>query len=149
MDLQREFSTDSAAVRDGVWFRMVGGVLLPLRGEVAQLKGDFAEFLLRPTDTKDAQRALRTRQLQSRAALDAGSGPAYDKAVEEIAAGVLADTVVVDWRNIERDGAPLPYSREAAYDVLLAFSRLRSAIDAAASSLAPYRPEQDASALGN
>lgn len=147
MDLGREFETDPVKVADGVWFRLVGSTLVPARETDAD--GDFAEFRLRPTDTAAAEKVMRTRQLQYRGALDEGEGPAYDQALVDLAAGVLADAVVVDWRNVDVAGKPVPFSRAAAFELLRNYPRLRRMIDVAASSVAPYRPERDEAAVGN
>lgn len=149
MDLELEFGTDPALAEEGVWFRMVGGQLMPLRGEVAKLEGDFAEFKLSFGDSKAANRALRTHQMARRQDLSEGAGQKYDQAVIDIACGVLADAVIRDWRNIEENKKPLEYSRNNAFQLVRKYERLRRAIDAASSAASAYRPEEDAEALGN
>lgn len=152
MDIGLEYELDEAAVKDGVWFRLLQGVLVPLRF----LKPDQeatadapAEFRLRPTDTFDAERAMTARQRPHRKVLESMAGPAYEQALLDIQAGTLADAVVVDWRNVEVHGEAIPYSREAAFEILKKYPRLRRAVDAAASAVAPYRPERDGAAVGN
>lgn len=152
MDIGYEYELDEEAVANGVWFRLVNGNLLPVRflKPPAESAEPPAEFRLRPTDTQSAQRAMEASQRQHRKALEKGDGdPDYERALIDIQAATLADAVVVDWRNVEDHGQPLPYSRDAAFEILKKYHRLRRAVDVAASAVAPYRPERDGAAVGN
>lgn len=93
------------AERNGVWFDFDEG---------ARLK-------IARAGNRRFQEALRAR-LRERSKMR--DKPA-DDADETLFLETLAESVLVDWDGFTSNGQPLPYSREAALDLLTRFQRIR------------------------
>lgn len=124
MDLSR-FKTDTALEDEGVWTTIDASSDAQIR--VARIGNRrYRETMARRL--KPYRRALR-------------AGTLDDSVTERITAEVLAETVLLDWRGVSADGVPLPYSREAARDLLLdpAYRDFRDLVVELAGELDLYR----------
>jgi hypothetical protein len=124
MDLNR-FKTDTALEDEGVWTTVDAASGAELR--IARIGNRrYRETMARRL--KPYRRALR-------------AGTLDDVVTERITAEVLAETVLLDWRALERGGKPLPYSRETARELLLdpAYRDFRDLVVELAGELDLYR----------
>lgn len=124
MDLSR-FKTDTAREDEGVWTTIDAS--------------SDAQIRLARIGNRRYREAMARRLKPYRRALRAGT---LDESVtERITAEVLAETVLLDWRGLTADDAPLPYSRETARDLLLnpAYRDFRDLVVELAGELDLYR----------
>lgn len=70
-----------------------------------------------------------------------GDGLKHKKAWEiiETQAGLQADSVLLDWENIQIDGEEVPYTRDKCVELLCAYQQLRDDVDTLSSKLADKR----------
>lgn len=124
MDLGR-FKTDTALEDDGVWTTIDAG--------------SGAEIRIARIGNRRYREAMARRLKPYRRALRAGT--LDDSVTERITAEVLAETVLLDWRGLTNAGAPLPYGRETARDLLLdpAYRDFRDLVVELAGELDLYR----------
>lgn len=126
MDLSR-FKADRSAEDDGVWVALDGS--------------DAASVKLARIGNRRYREAMQRRMKPYRRALRAGT---LDEATaERITAEVLAETVLLDWRDLTLDGKALTYSSENARDVLNdpALRDFRDLIVEMASDIELYRQQ--------
>lgn len=124
MDLNR-FKADTTLEDEGVWVPIDtdGGAEL----KVARIGNRrYRETMARRL--KPYRRAIR-------------AGTLDDSVTERITAEVLAETVLLDWRGLERDGQNLPYSASTAAELLkdAGYKDFRDLIVEMASDLENYR----------
>lgn len=124
MDLSR-FKTDTALEDEGVWTTIDAS--------------SDAQIRIARIGNRRYREAMARRLKPYRRALRAGT--LDDSVTERITAEVLAETVLLDWRGVTADGAPLPYSRDAARDLLLdpAYRDFRDLVVELAGELDLYR----------
>lgn len=70
-----------------------------------------------------------------------GDGLKHKKAWEiiETQAGLQADSVLLDWENIQIDGKDVPYTRDKCVELLCAYQQLRDDVDTLSGNLADKR----------
>ncbi|MFX4220699.1 MAG: hypothetical protein ACMVO3_06715 [Thalassobaculum sp.] len=124
MDLSR-FKTDTALEDEGVWTTIDAA--------------SDAEIRIARIGNRRYRETMAKRLKPYRRALRAGT--LDDSVTERLTAEVLAETVLLDWRGLTVDGAPLPYSRETARDLLLdpAYRDFRDLVVELAGELDLYR----------
>jgi hypothetical protein len=95
------FETDAAKSKDGVWCPIdnVTDIRIARYGNPK-----FRSYLER--EMKPYKRLI-------------DKGALKEETADKILAGAIASTILVDWRNMELNGAPLPYSQESALKILL------------------------------
>jgi len=137
MDLCR-FKSDRSAEDDGVWVALDGSAA-----------GDGASVKLARIGNRRYREAMQRRMKPYRRALRAGT--LEDATAERITAEVLAETVLLDWRDLELDGTPLAYSPERARELLLdpALRDFRDLIVEMASDIELYRQQEQEEAEKN
>ena len=103
---------------------------------------DGASIKLARVGNPKYRELMQTRLKPFRRAMRAGTLP--DDTLERVTTEVLADAVVLDWRNLLLDGEKIPYSRDATIRLLSDpdLRDFRDFIVEAASDIAHYR-EQD------
>ncbi|EDP66831.1 hypothetical protein BAL199_17258 [alpha proteobacterium BAL199] len=124
MDLNR-FKADTALEDEGVWSTVDAASGCRLR--IARIGNRrYRETMARRL--KPYRRALR-------------AGTLDDQVTERITAEVLAETVLLDWERLERDGVAVAYSREAAAAILAdpAYKDFRDLVVELASDQESYR----------
>lgn len=124
MDLSR-FKTDTALEDEGVWTTIDAA--------------SDAEIRIARIGNRRYRETMAKRLKPYRRALRAGT--LDDSVTERLTAEVLAETVLLDWRGLTVDGAPLLYSRERARDLLLdpAYRDFRDLVVELAGELDLYR----------
>ncbi len=117
--------------------RELEGTWVPLDGAE-----DGASIKLARVGNPKYRELMQTRLKPFRRAMRAGTLP--DDTLERVTTEVLADSVVLDWRNLLLDGEKIPYSRDATIRLLSDpdLRDFRDFIVEAASDIAHYR-EQD------
>ncbi len=98
MDLRKRFGTDPKIERDGVDVHLGGDAYIT----IARAGGSNVAY----------QTAMQRALKPVRRAMQADALSNDD--AEAIMRNVFADTVVIGWRGIELDGAPLEFSKENA-----------------------------------
>jgi hypothetical protein len=119
MDLAKEFGTDPTKEAEGVWFDIRGAGFLLKRA-------NNPEF--RARSFKLARQNRRARR---------------DEAADEVTTDLIVNTVLMDWRDVEERGEPLPFSKENAKRVLLQYRDLLDEIFERASDIEAYQTDQD------
>lgn len=139
MDI-RSFKTDAAKETEGVW----------------QPLGDGVELLIARMNNPACKRAFRRHAGRFKGmALELLPAEKQD----EIYARVMAETVLLDWREtvdgdvrphtITEDGKAVTYSADEAFRVLTAYPDIRDVVRIYAESADAYREEAIGDAAGN
>ena len=125
MDIAK-FRIDPAAEDEGVW---------------TALGGD-AEVRLARIGNRRYREALAARLKPYRRAIRAGSMP--EEAIEKLVTEAVCETVLLDWRNLELDGEPVPYSPARALELLSdpAMRDLRDLVVELAGDMELYRARE-------
>lgn len=124
MDLNR-FKADTVLEDEGVWTTV--DAASGCRLKIARIGNRrYRETMARRL--KPYRRALR-------------AGTLDDQVTERITAEVLAETVLLDWQGLQRDGTPVAYGREAAAAILSdpAYKDFRDLVVELASDQEAYR----------
>ena len=131
MDLEKQFATDKTLELEGVW------------QEIGEDAGIRLARIGNPRYTRVLRAKIRgkERQLQLRTLPDDVTDRLYCEA--------LAEAVLLDWRGFTRDGEALPYSREAAVDVLLRLKDFRDLVVSLAEGMELFQREADEDAEKN
>lgn len=125
------FETNSGAESAGVWVP-----LGPARFKLARAGGANENYL------KTARKRLGPFQ----ASLE--SLP--EKALTDMALGLFVDTVLLDWEGVvDRSGAVLPFSKEAAKKLLTELPNLFAALRAEAEKMSNFSAKNLEAAAGN
>ncbi|UUX51806.1 hypothetical protein NUH88_08905 [Nisaea acidiphila] len=134
MDLSR-FKSDREAEDDGVWVALDGS--------------ENASVKLARIGNRRYRDAMQRRMKPFRRALRAGT--LEEATAERITAEVLAETVLLDWRDLTLDGRALTYSPERALSLLLdpALRDFRDLIVEMASDIELYRQQDQEAAEKN
>lgn len=122
MDLAK-FRTDKSLEDEGVW-NSIGG---------------DARIKLARIGNRRYRDALQARLKPHRRAIRAGTLP--EEVTEALMTEVIAETVIQDWKNVELNGEPVPFSPQAALDILSdpEMKDLRDMIVELASDMELYR----------
>lgn len=96
MDLRKAFATNKKKEAEGVW----------VKGE------EGAEFLIARANNPAAEKMTTELMRPHRRRARAGTLP--DEIQKDISYTVLANTVLLDWRNVKDEGKEVPHSPEAA-----------------------------------
>ncbi|HVQ48492.1 MAG TPA: hypothetical protein VMS92_00465 [Mycobacterium sp.] len=124
MDMRKTFGGDKTLERDGVELHLGGDAYIT----VARAGGTNVAY----------QHALqkRIRPYQSK------SGYIENDTYIDILKQTFADAVVLDWRGLELDGEPLPYSRDNALRLMRELPDLWDIIKTHAEKLANFQQEE-------
>jgi hypothetical protein len=126
MDLRRTYAADPSLETDGIELHLDGNAYITL----ARAGGGNVKY----------EAAMRAHFAPHKRALQ--NGTLDDKTATDILHKVYADAVILGWRGLEIDGAPLPYSRENALRVCREFPELWRVIQEEAGKFANYRTEE-------
>ncbi len=105
MDILKDFGLDEKKVRDGVWIDLANG-----DAEIAEDKITTQPCIKLARADNPAFRQEYVKRMQPVLArartntLDLGKR-------DRIEAEVIAETVILDWRNFQAGGEPFPYTR--------------------------------------
>lgn len=131
----RKFAWDTEATEQGVWRSVFDGA--------AELK--IARF----NNPKHNALLRRLREENDELLKDDSTDEAQAKLLE-ISGLALAETVLVDWRGIlDEDGNELPYSKEAAYDLLKNYEEFADLVFNLSLESEQYRRFKEGEALKN
>lgn len=123
------FRTDEAAENEGVWFEVGEGFEI----KVARLGNrKHAETYARLTSTPAVRGVVADKKLTDEQAI-------------RIMVEAMADAILIDWKNLEEDGNPIPFSREKALE-LLDVKDFRALVHDFASQQSNFRVKQIAEA---
>ena len=125
MDLRKAFATDTEAEIKGVPFEY----------------GDSTFILARKFNP--THRKLFSKLWKANRRVVEGEGDAAEKRADEIMCEVMSKTILLGWKNVQVDGKDLPYSQQAAYDLLLEMRDFREVIDTASAELKRFKVHQD------
>ena len=120
MDLAREYGTDPTKESEGVWH--------PIRG---------GQFKLKRTNNPEF------RALSFKIARQGRGRGRRDDAMDETTTRLIVDTILVDWKDVNEHGEPIPCTKENATRVLLQYRDLLDDIFAAASEIEAYQSDAD------
>lgn len=121
MDLRKKFATDPELELNGVWVELGQGARAKLARTGNDKYNKRMDALMRPH-----RRQLRIGQMD-------------DGVFDQILIRVIAETVLLDWENIEDGGTPVPYSKENAIKYLTDFKDFRNMIAEIANEMETFR----------
>ena len=135
MDLSK-FKADRTAEDEGVWVALDGD-------------DSGARVKLARIGNRRYREAMQRRMKPFRRALRAGT--LEEATAERVTAEVLAETVLLDWRDLALDGAALAYSPDRARELLLdpALRDFRDLIVEMATDIELYRQQDQEEAEKN
>lgn len=128
------YETDVDLEIDGVWVQLKGGIQVKVaalgnENHVAAMETIFAPH----------------RGLQRRGALD-------KDVEEELHTKAICKSVLLDWKNmVDREGKPLPYNFQNAYDLLMdpTMKRFKADILVIAQEAESFKKQDDEDSVGN
>jgi hypothetical protein len=124
MDLRKTFGGDKALERDGVDLHLGGDAYVT----VARAGGTNVAY------DRAVQKHMRPHRSKT--------GYLDNDVYVDVLKQAYADAVVLDWRGIEFDGEPLPYSRENALKLMRELPDLWDVIKTHAEKLANFQHEE-------
>jgi len=130
MDLKKAFATDKKLELEGVWHDL----------------GEGAGVLIARIGNRRYQNALNKTLADNRTMIK--TGLMSEEAAEKDLCEIIADTILLDWKNIDDDGQPLPYTKENAVAMLIKYPDFRVLVVDLAGISDNYRPATDKEALG-
>lgn len=131
MDLGKTFGTSDKLENEGVWIDL----------------GEGAAIKVARAGNRANQRLLRKLAAPHRVALRSGKLP--DDVMERITVQAMAETILIDWKNIEFEGRPLAYSVENATRVLSALKDFRDYVADQAADMSHFQAEREEAAAKN
>ena len=131
-DLQKEFGTDSEKEKEGVWRDDIVG---DVRMKIARIGNPRYNKRFQAL-SKPHRRALRSGRLK-------------DDIAEKLMIQCLAETIILDWENVEYKGKELPFSLENAVMILTELPELRNYVNDIANELEGYQAEDDEEGVEN
>jgi hypothetical protein len=126
------FATDQDKEESGVWVDFGEGIKVKVRRLKSRASQDARKELDKPFANEIRRGKLST-------------DVAEDLLIKQIAWGVIADWQGVDDEN----GTPLPYSREAAYQILKKLPDFRDEVFAVSVDSEGFKAQDNADAVGN
>lgn len=139
MSLYKQFKTDEALETDGLWIEYgVTDTGQPIRIKIARAGGRntaFSKALERAT--RPYRKAIQTGTLDNQTA-------------DNLYKDVFAETVVLDWINVEdQDGQPMDFKKENVVKLFNDLPDLFNDLREQAANVALFREEVLEGALGN
>jgi hypothetical protein len=131
MDLKKLFGTNQRAEEAGVWVDMGQGARVKVARDTSQSYRRRLQEVIRPY----------------RGAITAGA--MEDRAAHVLFAKAAAGTLLLDWEGIEVDGKPLPFSVEAAEQVMAELPDFYRTIESFAKDAALFREQREAAEQKN
>lgn len=122
MDLDKVYGYDPDRALKGVWVDHMGGQL-----RIAMI--GTAEYQRVVNKYTTAKRAMLRRDQAA--------------AVDEITILTLAESILLDWRNLRVSGEEIPYSRENAVRLLRKYPQFKSDVEAYAGDQSLFSDAQD------
>lgn len=130
MDVFKQYATDEAKEADGVW--------IPL-GREDDPKG--AALLVARSGNKKYTKLITREVEKNQRALDI-KGDEADALSDALMIGVMANTILLGWKNIEFKGAPLAYTVDNA-KILLGVKDFRKLVARLSDDIEHYRNAQE------
>ena len=131
-DIQKLFGTDSVKEQEGVWRNDIAG---DIRVKIARIGNPLYQKRFQAL-SKPHRRALRR-------------GTLSDDVAEKLMIRCLAETIVLDWENVEYKGKKLPYSFDNVTMLLTEVPEFRNIINDIANELEGFQAEEDEEAVEN
>ncbi len=125
-DVFKELAVDPALVVGGSWFDIGGEASLKVAREGNKL---YSQMLVKLHEENKAVLELKNE--------------ASNRVAEDIYTQILAETILLDWKNIAYKGAPLEYSKANAA-MLLAHEDFRALVVKRSKELAAFRYASEA-----
>lgn len=125
MDIFSSFATDESAEKQGVI-----------------VEYGTAKFKVARKGNQAYRKLLGKLYKMNRFVLES-KGDAAEKKSDEILSTVISQTILLGWEGVTSNGKPLPYSQEAAYDLLLKLKEFRAFIDNASEELERFKLHQE------
>lgn len=127
LDIFKEYAVDLKAETKGVW-RQLG------TADFLIARSDNEEYLKHVTESWDANREKIEK-----------GGKAADKLSTKLMAEIIADTILLDWKNVGFEGVEMPYSRDNVVKLFTdpSLRDFHNAILRLASEAAAYRVKEE------
>jgi hypothetical protein len=102
MDVLKDFGVDVKKVQEGVWVNLI--TREPI--EEAEIGTEISAVLVARAGNRKFTQKYADRLMKSK-----GRRTIEDERDLKMRAEVIAETVVLDWRNLKANGEPWPYSK--------------------------------------
>ena len=122
-DVKKLFGTDTKKEQEGVWYDIAEG----LRMKIARIGNPNYQKRFQAI-SKPYRRSIRR-------------GTLSDDIAEKLLVQCLSETIVLDWEGVEDGGMEIPYSKDAAVDLLTKYPELRGYINDIANELEGFQEE--------
>jgi hypothetical protein len=113
MDFKKTFGYNKTKAREGMW------VTLDEAGEVKIKVAKLGTVEYLNTVNKYSRKYQAFTRLNRLSA----------EQIVDMSANTIADCILLDWKGVEEDGQPVPYSRENAYRMLKEYDDFRSLVE--------------------
>ena len=131
MDIKKSFGTNSTLENEGVWIEL----------------GDGASIKVARVGNKENKAILK--KLIAPHKMAARNDKLADEIWDKITVESIAATILLDWKGIEDDGKPLPYTKENATRLLTDYKDFREQVASFSSELALFQSNSEAAAIKN
>lgn len=131
MDIKKSFGTNSTLENEGVWIEL----------------GDGASIKVARVGNKENKAILK--KLIAPHKMAARNDKLADEIWDKITVESMAATILLDWKGIEDDGKPLPYTKENATRLLTDYKDFREQVASFSSELALFQSNSEAAAIKN
>lgn len=131
MDIKKSFGTNSTLENEGVWIEL----------------GDGASIKVARMGNKENKAILK--KLIAPHKMAARNDKLADEIWDKITVESMAATILLDWKGIEDDGKPLPYTKENATRLLTDYKDFREQVASFSSELALFQSNSEAAAIKN
>ena len=122
-DVKKLFGTDATKEKEGVWYDIAEG----LRMRIARIGNPNYQKRFQIL-SKPYRRSIRR-------------GTLSDDVAEKLLVQCMSETIVLDWEGVEDEGKEIPYSKDAAVDLLTKYPELRGYINDIANELEGFQEE--------
>lgn len=123
-DLKKLYGTDKEKENNGVWQDFGDGIKM----RIARVGNENYKKLFQRL-SKPHRKAIRGGRLS-------------EEVAEKLMIKCLAETVLLDWENVEVDGELLPYSKDNAFRVLTDFRDVKESVEDYANDMEIFLQEQ-------
>ena len=125
-DLKKNYGTDTAAEMEGVWETLADGMEIKVARVGNENYDRVWERIMRP----------------HKAALDRNPSHLGQQKQTDLLVRVMAEAVLLDWRNIELDGKKLPYNMDNCIKILTDYKDFRGDVLLIAQQMATFRVDE-------
>lgn len=131
MDIKKQYGTSEKLENEGVWVPMGDGCQVKIARAGNKENRELIKRLVAPHKV-----ALRNNRLP-------------EDTLDTLTIEAMATTILLDWKGMEEDGKPVPYTKENAVRLLTDYKDFRDQVSASSTEMALFQAEEAAAATKN